>query len=57
MTGDIKKVAAEPVGQKSSGMNDAVRATEEIRKWAYQTMGTAALVDSFNTNTDTGLTE
>jgi sodium/potassium-transporting ATPase subunit alpha len=59
MTGDVKKVAAEaPAGQKSGGgMNDAVRATEEIRQWAYQTMGAQALAQSLSTNTETGLSE
>lgn len=38
-------------------MNDAVRATEEIRKWTYQTMGAQALAESLGTSTETGLSE
>lgn len=38
-------------------MNEAVRATEEIRKWDYQTKGVAALSAELGTNIDSGLTE
>lgn len=36
-------------------MNDAVRATEEIRKWTYQTMGIQNLAAELGTNITTGL--
>jgi len=38
-------------------MNDAVRATEEIRSWTYQTMGIPALAEMFGTDTVKGLSE
>jgi hypothetical protein len=63
MTGDIKKVATEPdkpdKGKKKKGgsMNDAVRSTEEIRKWNYQTMGIPNLAASLGTNIETGLNQ
>jgi len=57
MTQDIKKVGDEKDAKKGgSGMNDAVRATEEIRKWDFQTMGITNLAASLETNIETGLT-
>jgi hypothetical protein len=58
MTGDLKKVGAEGQPKKaSSSMNDAVRATEEIRQWRFQTMGIPQLAESLNTSCEKGLTD